>query len=603
MNRPGHQRFRLACRTVRFAVTAVLAMPWAACGGGGGSGGGTTRPELLSASFGGNIGAPQQGDTLLLFFSADMASATGLAVTAETVVISGGGSLGTGAAISSQPTARQMRITLGDSPVLLPGVSTIDMAPAQSVFRDLVGNTAQPATPRIVLVGDGQPPSVDFVTIAAVDAELNGTGPAGGVLQTPRTGWTLDITWSDAGLGVAPGATRIQSSTTVSTAAGPKPPGTNLLPFLTPLSSSANGTRYALPTSTVFPASPTTLEVVAVDLGGQASDVRSYSFTVRNFTDSLQPFETAVNAQQVWWIDTTRDIESLSSRAIPGGGAIDAQAGSNGTPDLVDVLYELGLQSATPIPGVSGGDDSNTVVYDRFRQTILTELAAYFSGTNIIFTYTQPAGGFGSNPAVPYANLGYSQICLAGSSEIPGVLGIAQLDPNNGFQNNDCLLESGSQNRLGVFLHTIADAGVGPPSNSTFRFQFNSFAPILGGLPIGDEAFDDQRLQGSLTDTRALRMDAAIADLARFAAVVLAHECGHSMGLVVNGAMPIGLYGNDAVNFPGSTDGHIRTQSLFPNGSTNVMSPALSYSLAIDPNTAFNSLNLAYLQEQVFYGN
>ena len=73
--------------------------------------------------------------------------------------------------------------------------------------------------------------------------------------------------------------------------------------------------------------------------------------------------------------------------------------------------------------------------------------------------------------------------------------------------------------------------------------------------------------------------------------------------LAQNGAMPSGLYGNDTTNFPGSQDGHIRTAALFPVGATNVMSPSLSYSTAINAATAFNSLNLAYLREQVFYGN
>ena len=83
----------------------------------------------------------------------------------------------------------------------------------------------------------------------------------------------------------------------------------------------------------------------------------------------------------------------------------------------------------------------------------------------------------------------------------------------------------------------------------------------------------------------------ALADFARFTAVVAAHECGHSMGLVQNGAMPVGLYGNDTVNFPGSADGHIRNASLFPAG-TNVMSPSLSYSLAVNAGTRFNTLNM-----------
>ncbi|MFY9343295.1 MAG: hypothetical protein WAT39_12440, partial [Planctomycetota bacterium] len=97
-------------------------------------------------------------------------------------------------------------------------------------------------------------------------------------------------------------------------------------------------------------------------------------------------------------------------------------------------------------------------------------------------------------------------------------------------------------------------------------------------------------------------IDTAIADFARFTAIVTGHECGHSVGLVVNGAMPLGLYGNNP-NFPGSSDGHIRTAALFPQGATNVMSPSLSYEASINPASTFNTLNMAYLREQVTYGN
>ena len=91
--------------------------------------------------------------------------------------------------------------------------------------------------------------------------------------------------------------------------------------------------------------------------------------------------------------------------------------------------------------------------------------------------------------------------------------------------------------------------------------------------------------------------------MARFIATVTAHECGHSVGLVVDGAMPNGLYGDDATNFPGSAYGHIRNTSLFPVGATNLMSPSLNFTLATSSSTAFNTLNMAYLREQVFYGN
>jgi hypothetical protein len=72
---------------------------------------------------------------------------------------------------------------------------------------------------------------------------------------------------------------------------------------------------------------------------------------------------------------------------------------------------------------------------------------------------------------------------------------------------------------------------------------------------------------------------------------------------VQNGAMPVGLYGNDTANFPGSSDGHIRNLAQFPAGATNVMSPSLSYNATLNAATAFNTLNRAYLREQVTYGN
>jgi hypothetical protein len=84
--------------------------------------------------------------------------------------------------------------------------------------------------------------------------------------------------------------------------------------------------------------------------------------------------------------------------------------------------------------------------------------------------------------------------------------------------------------------------------------------------------------------------------------VITAHECGHSVGLVEDNPMPNGLYGGNAT-FPGSSPGHIRAAALFPPGAINVMTPVLSFGLTINPATAFNSLNLAYLREQAFYGN
>ncbi len=109
-------------------------------------------------------------------------------------------------------------------------------------------------------------------------------------------------------------------------------------------------------------------------------------------------------------------------------------------------------------------------------------------------------------------------------------------------------------------------------------------------------------------DPRIDEIDAALQALARLVAVVTAHECGHSMGLVANGPMPNGLYGDDATHFPlsgtqpaSNANGHIQNTSLFPVGAQNVMSPAINFDAAQSAATIFNSLNKAYLQERATY--
>jgi hypothetical protein len=158
---------------------------------------------------------------------------------------------------------------------------------------------------------------------------------------------------------------------------------------------------------------------------------------------------------------------------------------------------------------------------------------------------------------VPYANAAFSQICISGKSTDSGVLGLALFDPSNATQNDNC--QTAFQGvRLGVFVHTILDNsnGFGGPSTTLFRQTYDPLRSELLGTPVGSA--DAARLAGSVVDSRTTVINNAISRMARFIAVVLAHEAGHSMGLVKNGAMPTGLYGGDATNFPGSNDQHIR---------------------------------------------
>jgi len=592
-NRPSHQWF--------LASLALCLV--AACGGGGGGSStpGPRGPQIVSAAFVGATSTPQSGDSLVLAFAGDVTLVGAALLTDLDVVLSDARTLGDVTTAPTQLGPRIVSVPLGSGVDIVPGATTVAMASANDAVRDDRNRLGGRGNPVTIGLSDGMPPNLTRVTLAGVDDELNGTGPAGGVLQVPPNGWTVDLAYND-NTGVATAATRITANVAVTTTAGSQAAGTNLVPFLTATSLGAAQASYRVPASVVFPSGDCTVTATVFDGSGLSSAPRNFACRVRSFTNSLRPFETTVNPSQVWFLDFTRDIESLSTRNITGGVAVDVTAGANSRSDFEDVLHVLGLQTGSPLPNVSGSLDSNQVTQALFKAAMIAVLDDLFAGANIQFTLTQPAGSFGSNFNLPYDSIGYSQISIAGASNITGVLGVAIFDPNNATQNDNTRTNFQST-RLGIFLHTIANVGMGPPSTSLFRTTFGPLAPALGGTAVGANGQDGQRLMGTLQDARAGQILAAIEDLARFTAVIIAHECGHSMGLVQNGAMPLGLYGNDESNFPGSADGHIRNTSLFPAGSMNVMTPAISYTAALNPATAFNTLNLAYLREQVFYGN
>lgn len=586
-------------------AVALLVLTTACSGGGGGGGSTNAKPTIVAASFVGTGPAPVAGDLLLLTFSEAISLVPERILTDADVALSDSATLGT---ITTAPTvlsSNALVIQLGAGVALAPTTTITLLDPANNtgndVVRDATGQLGGGGTPVPIGASDGSSPTVGNVTIAAVDDELNGTGAAGGVLQVPAKGWTIDLAYADNGP-IATTQTWITASVQVTTAGGSQPPGSNLLPFLTTLAAGNTTASYQVPATTTFPDGPLTLTVLVVDASGRASVPSTFAATVRAFSTTRQPFETATNASQVWFLDFSRDIESFTTSTQSGVLSVDVVAGGNGRSDFEDILRILGLNTAAPIANVENGLDSNQVVVARFQQALLAELTAFYAGANVSFTLTQPGGSFGSNPTVPYSSLGFSRIAIAGSADTVGVLGVAIFDPNNETQDDDTRTDFGGT-RLGIFLHTIVDAGLGSSASTLFRLTYGQFTPALGGVAIGADANDGTRLTGANTDARADDIATAIADLARFCAVVTAHECGHSMGLVQNGAMPTGLYGDDSTNFPGSSDGHIRNTSLFPPGATNVMSPSLSYSSTIHPATAFNRLNLAYLREQVTYGN
>lgn len=567
------------------------------CGGGGGGGGGTTL-TIVNAAFVGAGTTPVPGEKLVLLLSGDASLMPGAILddTDLTLLTLSSGTLGFVTAPPTLVGTRSVEITLGPGVSFTPGVTTIAFADGNDAVADTSGRLARAGgAPVTVTKGDGDAPSVTRLTLDDIAPALSGVGPAGGTLQVPRNGFTIDVYWSDPTSAIDGAATVLTANVDVSVPGGTRSAGASLTSALA-LSSNGQRLTFSVPATVSFPEGPVTLTAIVVDATGMTSAPASFSFRVKALTDALRPFETTVNATQVWFLDTSRDIESYTHD--PGNAAfpLRVNASPNGRADLEDLFFVVGLFGSNAT--------INTTVMDRFRSLVLQKLDAIYGGAKVTFTFTSPGSFPPGRTTVPYNSFSFSQICIAGAEDpagTTGVLGLAIFDPNNANHENDCLTDFQGSQRLGVFLHTMINAGLRPPSSTLFRTTYDPLTPASGGKPIGDDAGDAQRLAGTLNDARRTTIDNAIARMANAAAVVVAHECGHSVGLVKDGAMPAGLYGGDAVNFPGSTTGHIRNTDGFTAPAQNVMSPSVSFEATNDSGTRFNDLNLAYLLETVLY--
>jgi hypothetical protein len=617
--RPLLSSWLAACIT---GSTVAIAICTAAClSGCGGDSGGTVAskesPVILSAFLIENApgnSTPEAGELLELFID-EAVELTGAAVSNADFALPAGASLGSNPSVSLADE-RRVRIVLGGGVAFTPGTSSIAFAAEQDAIRSTTtGKLGTGGTALTITVGDGDRPVITNVTLNSIPSPFNGTGTAGGVLQVPANGFLIDLTYGDVSSPIATTKFQVTANRGVVVNGTAQPAGADLFPSLSPVTANNATASILVPGNIAFPDGSVILTVLVFDISGQGSMPATFAFRAVQASAANRPFE----AQQTWFIDLSRDLETITSAKVPCNPplpnpciVITVVETPNGIPDLLEILSVIGLQHSPPIPDVSGTKDSNEVTIDILKTEIIAQLALLFPGVNIAFTFSSP-GNFGPVLQPAYGAVSFSQICLAAKSNI-GALGVALLDPNNGRQDNDCA-HPGSQpaatNRLGVFLHTLIDngtAGVNGNSGGVFRSTFDPFTPLNSGTAIGNNGADGTRLLNILAaqagDGRQIAMENAIDRLGRFLAVVLAHETGHSMGLVLDDPMPAGLYGGDPTHFPGSTTGHISISpalGIFPVGAQEIMEPGISFGAAITNGTGFNPLILAYLRERALY--
>ncbi len=328
----------------------------------------------------------------------------------------------------------------------------------------------------------------------------------------------------------------------------------------------------------------------------------SLEIQVQERTPEIDPFEEIDR----WLIVTSRDAWTLNlGTKADGTPDFTTEEAPNGLPDLDEALLAVGFAS----PAAYDPESQNALAKTqsaRFKAELLkqtmTELRALF---------LQPEDGRLTNDSVrvqfyiegdadapkaeDFESQDFSMIALGGGSLTDSALGRAALDWNNQQKDDNVTLPA-----RGVFTNSLAALFL---THSAGKMVFSSFAPALGGTPIGEAEGDEALFEPTSAvgfTTRASTVQSALPLLARGIAALTAHEIGHSLGLVPYGAPPYGLFAgenNAAFIEAPSTGAHIDTAGYNVMQQGSALSGSGMELLTAKP--AFNALNRAYLQRRL----
>jgi hypothetical protein len=170
-----------------------------------------------------------------------------------------------------------------------------------------------------------------------------------------------------------------------------------------------------------------------------------------------------------------------------------------------------------------------------------------------------------------------------------GTLGRAWFDYRNGSLSDSNV---GTRPGLGVFpaelflFEARIHRQVYPSFVTSFGRAFVLLAPGLGGTPAGMHFGFDYAIASSSQRARFNVVFQALDEWSTAIGTILAHEIGHSVGLVAAGPNPFGLHGDASLHDELST-------------GTDVMAPALGYDALVHLQYRFRDLNTAYLRQRV----
>lgn len=390
-------------------------------------------------------------------------------------------------------------------------------------------------------------------------------------LVLPPTGFTIDVTTTDASSQwVDMGSVEVELS------GGFGPTAETLLAGAT---IGYNTVQIEVPEDTPLSTGTWTMTVYASDLSGNRGQSNVIAFEVDNPSGGALPFERT----QVVWVRTDLDRDG------------------NGTPDFADDMIRLGFNTTA--------DPSGTNAY--MQKVLLDGILAksnhlYHRGSRgepidsgsvqLRFTTREPI-------LLPHMQIGLGGLDPEGDrtrvygQESTGVLGRAYYDYRNG---NPTERNTATSPGLGVFpaemwlYQANIHEQVYPSFQTQFASKFLAICPDMGGTPAGADPLDaailtesfDYDSASSAQRARWGAIMAAADDWCSVIGVILAHEVGHSVGLVAPGAMPNGLFGDSSLHDTYAS-------------AAEVMAPSVGYEAMTSLDYQFRDIDLAYLRMRI----
>jgi hypothetical protein len=312
------------------------------------------------------------------------------------------------------------------------------------------------------------------------------------------------------------------------------------------------------------PLSPGSYWAAVTALNVSGSKVGSFHpFAVRDHPAGGPPLAGGQWVQLDFGADLDDDGEVDFQGDLEAFGLYPASGGTLGLQMLLwslsEILARTGAYYATPNPsGLPGGDAADVTF------------------------------ALGPNPSGPT-----TRVCVGGD------------DPTGGPSIGAILYDPGNANKAQVACDAVQPSGVFPRELMAYSGQTSfqtAFGPVLAN-PVGDGPLDAIVLGGGYDPgdpdqlARRTEIEIAVEAFAQAVATILAHEVGHSLGLVPPGAPGGGLFGGGsgpALNHNQVPGGGNPAANLLMNAGSTFSFAELSGVGSAVP--TFRELNWAYLR-------